>query len=402
MTESSGPVCWTVQRICTCKGFLSEKEFSLYLHIPFCFEKCDYCDFYSVPVKKSGEQWDSLADRYIETLLLETKRRLIPYGSSFHIPSIYIGGGNPALLGASGISRLLNGLLQLIDASPREITIEANPETITQSFLHSCSDSGITRLSLGLQSFDESIRKASGRQGTITMQQLYQAAKVFGRCLSFDLISGLPGQDEKLLLRDIEKAISLEPGHISLYALTLEPGTPLAQRYRSCEDTADRLWLLGRDALIKAGYKQYEISNFALAPAYQCIHNVRYWTMKNWIGIGPSASGTIIHNDGTGCRFTYPPNLDAFLSTASLDGTPAAVLHEELDKMTMLKETILMGYRCKEGPDPGLFSMRFGKTIQETIPKTLAKWQNYKENTIMNFLNNFLLDVFLEVENNRV
>jgi len=382
---------------------VTDKGFSLYLHIPFCFEKCDYCDFYSVPVKQSSAEWEALASSYITTLLLEIKRRLEFHGAAdagITIPTIYIGGGNPALLGAKGISDLLDGLLMLIDASAREITIEANPETITDSFLRSCADKGVTRLSLGLQSFDEGVRKAAGRHGTIHLPLLYNAAKIFGsnhsRSLSIDLISGLPGQNEKLLLSDIEKAISLEPGHISLYALTLERATPLAQRYRLNEEKADRLWLLGRDALLKAGYKQYEVSSFARASAYRCIHNIRYWTMKNWIGIGPAASGTIIDNNGTGCRYSYPDDLQAFFNS------PAAILHEELDKTTVLKETFLMGYRYKKGPDKELFFERFGKTIQETIPQTLAKWQNQKKNSIMDFLNIFLLDVFHEVENNIV
>ncbi|MCL1813582.1 MAG: radical SAM family heme chaperone HemW [Treponema sp.] len=405
---------------------MATPEFSLYLHIPFCTEKCDYCDFYSVPVNNAGR--DRLLAGYTEALLWETEQRLkemVPESTaSVYVPSVYIGGGTPSLLGDTGIARLLKGIKTLIGL-PEEITVEANPETADPLFLRSCAENGVTRLSLGIQSFNENLLKAAGRQGyqagcntelhdKAILKNLYEAKTIFGKSLSLDLMSGIPGQNEEMLLNDIEKALSCEPGHISLYALTIEEGTPLALRSKNnkactnyskkslSEEQSDRLWLLGRDTLKKAGYEHYEISNFALSPAYRSIHNIRYWRMENWLGIGPAASGTIINGDGTGRRFSYSNDVEHFCS-AFQSRTRPGFLTEDLDINTLLKETLLMGYRYREGPDPVLFARRFGKTIEETIPTTLLKWQKIAANesiqeTIMNYLNPFLLDAFLELE----
>ena len=389
---------------------MENSELSLYLHIPFCTEKCDYCDFYSVPLAK-GEQ-ERFIGRYVEALLAETDRRLKEEAGAggYTIPSLYIGGGTPSLLGAD-IAGLLGGLRPLTGA-PGEITVEANPETADSAFLRACADYGVTRLSLGIQSFNEGARKAAGRKGwsgPALFRRISEAADMFGQGLSLDLISGLPGQDEEVLRQDIHRALSYNPGHISLYALTVEEGTPLAQnvnrkgqtgRTIPAGEAADQLWLAGRDALIQAGFDQYEVSNFAkssLGKDRRCVHNIRYWRMNNWLGIGPGASGTIIGGGGTGRRITYHPDVGAFC----LQNRAPRVIIEELDRATVVKETLLMGYRYCEGPDPALFLSRFGKTIEETIPQTLAAWQNRAGNgslqeTIMNFLNSFLLDAFSE------
>jgi oxygen-independent coproporphyrinogen-3 oxidase len=217
-------------------------------------------------------------------------------------------------------------------------------------------------------------------------------------------MSGLPEQDEKTLNKDIETACSYVPGHISLYALTLEQGTSL--KGIPSAETADKLWLAGRDALLKEGYGQYEVSNFARDPSCRCIHNIRYWQLKNWIGIGPAASGTIIENNCKGRRIGYAPRIEDFLNAVKNSKVPPLVI-ENLDRTTALKETLLMGYRYCEGPDPALFVRRFGKPVEEVIPQTLAKWQDRAGNgsmpeTIMNFLNPFLLDAFLELDNDLV
>ena len=396
-------------------------ELSLYLHIPFCTEKCDYCDFYSVPYGSLGNT-TNVRDRfivsYIEALLKETEQRLhktaAENNASILVPSIYIGGGTPSLLGAPGITHLLGGLKQIIGSSynsVNEITIEANPETTDSAFLQSCALNGITRLSLGIQSFDEKVLKAAGRQGRplnrkgLLHKRLSEAREIFGRGLSLDLISGLPGYNENILKEDMDKALSYEPGHISLYALTVEEGTPIARRKTDIPsgESADLFWVTGRDTLKKAGYEQYEVSNFALSQEYRCIHNIRYWQMKNWIGVGPAASGTIIKNGDSGIRITYTPDINMFI-TAFQNRTSFPVLVEYLDKKAILKETLMMGFRYCKGPDPILFVQRFGKKIEETIPHTLLRWKKRNRNfslqeIIMNYLNGFLLDAFSELDN---
>jgi oxygen-independent coproporphyrinogen-3 oxidase len=168
---------------------------------------------------------------------------------------------------------------------------------------------------------------------------------------------------------------------------------------------ADRLWISGRDALEQAGYGQYEVSNFCL-PGGECRHNRRYWTMKNWLALGPSGSGTVIDDaGGTGMRYTWPANLESWL-TRNGEGAP---VEEALDRLTLMKESLLMGFRCVSGPDAGLFSRRFGVSLGDAIPATLRKWRERgfmaQENAGLSltkegllFLDPFLIDAFGEVD----
>ncbi|MDR2210677.1 MAG: radical SAM family heme chaperone HemW [Spirochaetaceae bacterium] len=375
-------------------------DFSLYFHIPFCGKKCDYCDFYSIPLAGRGNR-DLLVNRYITALLEETERFLAEISrgiSPVYIPTVYIGGGTPSVLGASGITRLLKGLGSLAP-NPGELTVEANPETADRAFLDACGSGGVTRLSLGIQSFDGRLRNALGRRdgGKNLFPRTAAAAEIFGPGLSLDLMTGIPGQTEGGVLQDIDRALSYKPGHISLYALTVEGGTPLACRAGikgalPSPDRADRLWLAGRRALVRAGYEHYEVSNFARSGC-RCAHNIRYWRMENWIGLGAGASGTIIENDGQGRRISYAPDAEDFIAG------PRRTL-EVLDRSTVLRETLLMGYRYTEGPDPALFKNRFGAGIEQTIPRTLAKWKDKKKRLL--FLNSFLLDTFMELEHSEL
>jgi oxygen-independent coproporphyrinogen-3 oxidase len=449
-------------------------EISLYLHIPFCEAKCDYCDFYSVPTGRRGSAgWgseksartDALLNRYIDVLVEETRRRFDEArraSGPVLVPTLYIGGGTPSVLGAAGIGRLLDGLLPVLGPGCREITVEANPESAGAAFLRACADRGVNRLSLGIQSFSGPARRAAGRRGAPAPENLAAASEIFGSGLSLDLMTGLPRQSVAGLLAGIDRAVSLRPGHISLYSLTVEEGTPLAGRLGQAGssgkadssgqagssgqvgssgkagsagqaalpsvDQSDRLWLAGRDALLKAGYEQYEVSNFAL-PGKRCAHNIRYWLMEDWIGIGCAASGTIIGKpeewpdeeqagkeqagrggaggrrpDIRGRRSGYAPDLKAFLAD------PASCISvEELDRLTLIKESLLMGFRYVEGPSPELFKRRFGLGVEEAVPRTLEKWRGADPRLLRRdgktaltadgllLLNRFLLDCFEEL-----
>ena len=377
---------------------------SLYVHVPFCSGLCDYCDFYSVLLIDDGR-----LQRFID-VLLEDARRLFETYKPSALPSLYIGGGTPSVLSAAGIRSLLHGLSEVIARycpPPDEVTIEANPESACEAFLAAAREGGVTRLSLGLQSFYAPARQAVGRFGaadkTLLHQRLALAAEYFPAAFSGDLISGLPLQSEQVLLDDIAALLSYKPAHVSLYALTVEPETPLAASETAKTllpppDEADRLWLCGRDALEKAGFAQYEVSNFCLAGKESC-HNVRYWRMQNWLALGPSASATIIDDqNGTGLRYTIP---------ADTDSTTDNAVFEELDTPTLIKESFLMGFRYIEGPDEDLFRKRFRKPIGDLIPKTIDKWRTQglfrtdkialtKEGLL--FLHHFLLDAFAELD----
>ena len=380
-------------------------EASLYIHIPFCIKKkCDYCDFFSVPVKPPASA-DSMLDLYIETLLEEGERLFKNYLLD-SIPSVFIGGGTPSILGPANVSKLLSGLSELVErfssSKPQEITIEANPESANEAFLAAIREGGVSRLSLGVQSFHGPSRKAVNREGdeNLLRERLALAAKYYSLSFSADLISGLPFHDEKVLLDDIDELLSFRPAHVSLYALTVAPDTALGMRGCSSlppRDYSDALWLRGRDALEKAGYTQYEVSNFCL-PGKESLHNIRYWRMKNWLALGPSASGTIINDKtGSGLRYTYPSEVDNWKTA----------VYEDLDTLTLIKESFLMGFRYAEGPDEELFERRFRRTIESCIPKTAEAWRSRgllrKDKSALTkkgllFLDAFLREAFQELD----
>jgi oxygen-independent coproporphyrinogen-3 oxidase len=387
---------------------------SLYIHIPFCAGACDYCDFYSVPVSPE----DRRIGLFIEALLREAAEVLRRYGVR-QVPTVFIGGGTPSVLGARGVRRLLEGLRALLPEAPEELTVEANPESADRPFLEACREGGVTRISLGVQTFYEASRRAVHRvgEGRLLPERLHLVPELFGENFSADLMTGLPFQDEKIVGDDIERLLSRRPGHVSLYSLTVEEGTALARRPRSflsSPDEAARLWIRGRDLLEAAGYEQYEVSNFSL-PGKRCRHNIRYWQMENWLGLGPAASGTVIDDEtGTGRRYTVRSDVDAWLGAQNSGGLttgpegagPAFRTEEYLDRSTLMKETLLMGFRYIDGPDPDLFYRRFGSPLEEAIPRTLGAWQDRgmlrRDRTALTregllFLNPFLIDAFGEM-----
>ncbi|MDR3168056.1 MAG: hypothetical protein LBT93_08935 [Treponema sp.] len=253
-------------------------------------------------------------------------------------------------------------------------------------------------------------------EGALLPERLRLVREYFGGAFSVDLITGLPGQDRGVLREDLEKLLVFTPGHVSLYALTPAAGTPLGEdpRYTALlppADEADRLWLMGRDFLEQAGYAQYEVSNFAL-PGRESAHNIRYWRMENWLGLGAAASGTIIDDhSGRGIRYTIGADTEAYLNASVADRTPTPpgsplVFTEDLDPLTLMRETCLMGFRYLAGPDPLLFARRFRRDIGECIPGTLARWRGRgllrpdkialtREGLL--FLNPFLAECFEEL-----
>jgi oxygen-independent coproporphyrinogen-3 oxidase len=393
---------------------------SLYVHVPFCAQKCDYCDFYSVPITNSAQ---SLMDSYTGAVLRDIEEQINLFNVD-NIPTVYIGGGTPSVLGAERITRLLSSIkktLANMDALPVEFTVEANPESTNEAFLQACVENGVSRISLGVQSFNEASRKAVHRQGGRGQIEdaLALAARHYPGAFSADLVAGLPFQTAASVCQDIKTLLSFGTAHISLYSLILEPQTPLGKAVKQggagaaslpSPDDADSLWLAGRDLLEEAGCSQYEVSNFCL-PGKTCLHNIRYWRMENWLGAGPAASGTIINdNTGTGKRFTYPADIEGYIRMPP--PRPGwCVNHtivEELGREELIKETLLMGFRYCEGPDMGLFKQRFNREIEELIPKTIALWRGRgffqtggglkpSKHGLL-FVNGFLRDAFGEMD----
>ena len=369
---------------------------SLYIHVPFCAGgKCDYCDFYSVITDEK-----SIVDLYVKAVIEDVKYQ-IDYFNVKEIRTVYIGGGTPSVLGAKSLRFLLDGLKILPGFSPvEEFSIEANPESVTDEFLSVCRDGGINRLSLGVQTFNEKSRLAVNRRGQAHLleKQLGLVSNMFPGAFSADLITGLPYQSEESVKEDVKRLLAFNPAHVSLYSLTVEEGTPLEKKIKTGVasvpdgDTADHLWLTGRDALVNAGFDHYEVSNFALA-GKRCLHNIRYWSMDGWLGAGPCASGTVINeNNGTAKRFTFAPDLQSYINSPCVRNAVC----EELDRDALIRESLLMGYRFCEGPDMEKFKRRFGCGIEDCIPETLKRW---KEKDKMLFLNQFLTEAFPELSN---
>jgi oxygen-independent coproporphyrinogen-3 oxidase len=245
-----------------------------------------------------------------------------------------------------------------------------------------------------VQTFHEPSRLAVNRAGDIKILQerlalasCYFPAAQTGFDLSADIITGLPYQSKKIIREDIEKILSFAVNHVSLYSLSVEKNIAFLPK----SEIADSLWLSGRDALLNADFRHYEISNFARM-GKECLHNVRYWQMLSWLGVGPAASGTIVNEEnGTAKRFTYTQDVERYIKTPFIH----TACCEEIDRASLLRECLLMGFRCKEGPDPNLFKQRFGCSIEECIPQTIHRWKN---KDIMLYLNQFLLEAYKEID----
>ena len=380
---------------------------SLYIHIPFCASLCDYCDFFSVT--KSSVS-DNYIDKFIEAVVADINYQ-IDFFNIKNIPTVYIGGGTPSVLGKR-ISVLLDALNRILKFSPVEFTVEANPESAAEEFLAACKDAGVNRLSLGVQTFNRKARNAvcrCGEAGSLH-KQLSLASRFFPGALSVDFITGLPYQNKKIVLDDIKHLLDFDPSHISLYSLTVEEGTPLEKKINEKKvklpgsEKSDLLWLAARDALAENGFNQYEVSNFS-RNGKECLHNIRYWRMQGWLGAGPSASGTVINDEeGTAKRFTYIHDIDEYIKAPVIQ----SAIFEELDRAALIRESLLMGFRYCKGPDEDVFLRRFGQNIEDCIPKTISRWREkgYFEGKTMKkelmlFLNSFLSEAFIELDANQ-
>ena len=282
---------------------------SLYVHIPWCVQKCPYCDFNSHGQKGNIPERD-----YIQHLLTDLRQDLSRYAESIQdrpLVSIFIGGGTPSLFSSEGIRDLLKGIQgELPFAENIEITLEANPGTAEASRFKGYVDAGVTRISMGVQSFSDDKLCALGR---IHSAQEAQSAVGFAQDLlehglksfNLDLMHGLPNQTVEHALDDLRQAIALNPPHLSWYQLTIEPNTMFAYRPPTLPDD-DALWDIfeqGHQLLSAAGYQQYETSAYA-KPNFQCQHNLNYWRFGDYLAIGCGAHGKLSFTDGRILRFS--------------------------------------------------------------------------------------------------
>lgn len=270
---------------------------ALYVHIPFCRAKCAYCDFFSVKTPHGIE------DKYIDCVINEASCYAKRYGV-LSWRTVYIGGGTPSLLSAAQISSLLQGLLKASGGGappgkPLEVTFEANPESLTEEKLNCLAECGVDRLSVGVQSLCGAALRSVSRITTAedNINALDLIHRLFRGRVSVDVMAGLPYLGGKDFSEGLRRILSYNPGHVSLYTLTLEEGTPLFEAVKTGKvafnpDTADSQWLSGRDILLGSGYRQYEVSSFCLE-GEESLHNSSYWAQGDYIGVGAGAVGTI-------------------------------------------------------------------------------------------------------------
>ena len=288
---------------------------SLYIHIPWCIQKCPYCDFNSHAQKGEIPEND-----YIRHLLLDLQADLARFQTSVQkrkLRSIFIGGGTPSLFSAEGIARLLNGVKAQIPFEENiEITLEANPGTVEAERFKGYVDAGVTRISMGIQSFNDDKLQRLGRiHSTIEAKRAVQLAKVSGlQSFNLDLMHGLPNQTLAEALDDLRQAVELAPPHLSWYQLTIEPNTLFAYRRPKLPDD-DELWDIfeqGHQLLTAAGYRQYETSAYA-KPGFQCKHNLNYWRFGDYLAIGCGAHGKLSFSHGGILRFSKTKHPKGYL-----------------------------------------------------------------------------------------
>ena len=315
----------------------------IYIHVPFCRSKCQYCDFYSMATKE-----DKLMDGYLDAVCDHIKEagELAP---GYKVDTIYFGGGTPTFFGADGMSVILTAIRRNFDVdNAAEITFEANPDSISDRLLHRLRAEGFNRVSLGIQSDDDEMLKKLGRPHTYSqaVTAYHKIRKAGFRNVSVDLMYGLPGQDLYDWQQTLDNVLRLMPEHISCYALKVEEGTPFHE-YKEMLNLADDetqadMYLAAVETLRGRGYRQYEISNFCRKGQISK-HNMKYWTGGEYLGFGPSAS-----SDFAGKRFTLKRDLQAYI-TAIREGGDIMEDLQEIPLRERAGEYLMLRLRTNQG-----------------------------------------------------
>ena len=376
---------------------INSKEISLYIHIPFCFSKCSYCDFFSVACK---DYKNEIPSEYVEALCKEINYRISQLKAA-SLKTVYIGGGTPSILSQNQIRQITDVIKNAGLSEGYEFTFEVNPDDVSKHLINCLEACGVNRISCGIQSFSENVLKSVHRRANA--EQNYNCIPFlksnFSGKVSADLICGLPGETEQSLLTGLDYLVQNKIPHISFYSLCVEEETPLGHKINSGEldfdfDFCDELWIKGRDFLLSKGYTQYEVSNFCL-PDFECVHNMTYWTHKNYLGCGSGATGTIDN-----VRFTNTNNIKEYKefwlnNQKTADKIPQTV--EKIEQKTSEFEFFMMGLRTCRGICPQEYKAFFEKEMPEKLLKKFEaecqKSQNgfyYLDKDKLLFLNSFL------------
>lgn len=335
---------------------------SIYIHIPFCVKKCNYCDFYS------GSFGLDIQEKYVSALIRHIKSRNIK-----SVETIFIGGGTPTILSSKDLDRLMEALYGL---NPKEFTVEANPGTITKENLEILKNGGVTRLSIGLQSSEDRLLKILGRSHTNKeFLESAELAKAFGFALNADAMFGLPSQTVKDWERTLKQLTSLDFPHISCYSLTISENTPFGKKLPfplPPEEDERLMYSMAEDILGDAGILKYEVSNFA-KPGFECRHNLLCWNTESYGAFGSSAHG---YEDNI--RYCYDQSVLEYIEN------PEKTILEKLTKDDQMSEFCILALRLVSGINIKAFKDKFdiepyipfGNVIDKNISSGLLHQQN--------------------------
>ena len=361
-----------------------KKPLGIYVHIPFCIQKCLYCDFLSAPSD------DATRESYVNALLAEIDAQA-PLYKSFQVHTVFFGGGTPSLLMPEQTAAILERLYQRFSFLPEkemEITLEANPGTLTEEKLRAWRKAGVNRLSIGLQSAHDEELKSLGR--IHTWKEFlwgYEAARRAGFSnLNIDLMSALPGQSVESWMDTLESVVELKPEHISAYSLIIEEGTPFYDWYGPQDAASEKRQMEKRkplpseeedrlmyertgEYLAKRGYGRYEISNYAL-PGFACRHNLAYWERTDYAGFGLGAA-SLREN----VRWSNTTELAEYLAHAGQTGEETRIKKEmtRLSIQDQMEEFMFLGLRKTEGVSASAFERLFGKPLEAVYEEPVER-----------------------------
>lgn len=340
------------------------KPLELYIHIPFCVRKCQYCDFLSFQADERTQQ------DYVEALIRQIQASSASF-QDYMVTSVYFGGGTPSWLEEGLMLKIFDVIYKYFWVMPEaEITMECNPGTVTRNKLEAYKSAGLNRLSIGLQSVREDELKLLGRIHTYDQfLKTYEIARSVGyKDINVDLMTCLPYQDAQKAYESLSSVLRLKPEHLSVYTLIIEKGTPFYDQYKfdavrqeagmptevlPTEDTCYEIYKMTQSVLTQAGYEQYEISNYA-KPNFECRHNVGYWTRQEYLGLGLGAA-SLINN----VRYTNTSDLYKYIR-----GEEYIIEENPLDRKAQMEEFMFLGLRMTKGVSRRDFESCFGLPIE--------------------------------------
>lgn len=346
------------------------KSLGLYIHIPFCEKKCNYCDFYS----KEGNDED-FKSKYIDALCLQLEREAELYENHI-IDTIFFGGGTPSLISSKDMEKLMLSIKKWLRVDENaEISIEINPKTVDFEKLTTYKKIGINRISIGLQSTDDKMLRCLGRIHTysdfLSTYKMVREANFDN--VSVDLMYGLPSQTEKMLLDTLSKVLCLDIEHISAYLLKIEEKTYFGKIKDKLslpdEDTEYEMYIKMCELLEKNGYNQYEISNFSKA-GKRSRHNLKYWKSEEYIGLGPNA-----HSYFDKRRYSYKADTVAYINELLKGDLPEKISEEQVECISEIDEYVMLKLRLNDGIELCKFKESFGTELINKYP-TIMKYVN--------------------------